>query len=65
MIADGFNGFGGVTLGEAEQGYVARTCGRDVYKRAMDTCQATKGVGHRGVLPSMISLVFFTPPGAA
>lgn len=33
---------GGVTLGEAEQAYVARTSGRDAYKRAMETCQATK-----------------------
>jgi len=33
---------GGVTLGEAEQAYVARTSGRDAWKRAMETCQATK-----------------------
>jgi len=33
---------GGVVLGEAEQAYVARTSGRDAYRRAMDTCQATK-----------------------
>jgi glutathione S-transferase len=33
---------GGVVLGEAEQAYVARTSGRDAYKRAMDTCRATK-----------------------
>jgi glutathione S-transferase len=33
---------GGVTLGEAEQAYVARTSGREAYKRAMETCQATK-----------------------
>jgi glutathione S-transferase len=33
---------GGVTLGEAEQAYVDRTSGRDAYKRAMETCQATK-----------------------
>jgi len=30
------------TLGEAEKAYVARTTGRDAYRRAMDTCQATK-----------------------
>src|ERR1700682_935162 len=30
------------TLGELERAYVARTSGRDAYKRAMDTCQATK-----------------------
>jgi glutathione S-transferase len=30
------------TLGERERAYVARTSGRDAYKRAMDTCQATK-----------------------
>jgi glutathione S-transferase len=33
---------GGITLGEAEQAYVARTSGREAYKRAMETCQATK-----------------------
>jgi glutathione S-transferase len=33
---------GGVTLGEAERAYVARTSARDAYKRAMDTCQGTK-----------------------
>jgi glutathione S-transferase len=33
---------GGVVLGEAEQAYVARTSGREAYKRAMETCQATK-----------------------
>ena len=33
---------GGVTLGEAERAYVARTSARDGYKRAMDTCQGTK-----------------------
>jgi len=32
----------GFTLGEAEQAYVARTSGREAYKRAMETCQATK-----------------------
>jgi glutathione S-transferase len=34
--------FAGVTLGEAEQAYVARTSGRDAYKRARRTCQATE-----------------------
>src|SRR5258708_17077059 len=33
---------GGVTLASAERAYVARTGGRDAYKRAMETCQATK-----------------------
>jgi glutathione S-transferase len=33
---------GGVTLGAAEQAYVARTSGRDAYKRAMETCHATR-----------------------
>jgi glutathione S-transferase len=33
---------GGVTLGEAEAAYVARTSGRDAYQRAMETCQGTK-----------------------
>ena len=32
----------GIVLGEAEQAYVARTSGRDAYKRAMETCQDTK-----------------------
>ena len=29
-------------LGEAEQAYVDRTTGREAYRRAMETCQATK-----------------------
>jgi glutathione S-transferase len=33
---------GGVVLGEAEQAYMARISGRDAYKRALETCQATK-----------------------
>jgi glutathione S-transferase len=33
---------GGVTLGETERAYVARTSARDAYKRAMETCQSTK-----------------------
>jgi glutathione S-transferase len=33
---------GGVTLGEAERAYVARTSARGAYQRAMETCQATK-----------------------
>jgi glutathione S-transferase len=33
---------GGVSLGEAEQAYFARTSGRDAYKRAMQTCQDTR-----------------------
>jgi glutathione S-transferase len=33
---------GGVVLGDAEQAYMARTTGRDAYKRALETCQATK-----------------------
>ncbi len=32
----------GYILGEAEQAYVTRTTGRDAYRRAMDSCQATK-----------------------
>jgi glutathione S-transferase len=35
---------GGVTLGEAERAYVARTGGREAYQRAMETCQATKAL---------------------
>lgn len=34
--------FGGLTVGEAEQAYMARISGRDAYKRAMDTCRDTK-----------------------
>jgi glutathione S-transferase len=33
---------GGIVLDEAEQAYMARTAGRDAYKRALDVCQATK-----------------------
>src|SRR5262245_49636255 len=33
---------GGVTLTVAEQAYLGRTTARDAYKRAMDTCKATK-----------------------
>jgi glutathione S-transferase len=33
---------GDFVLGEAEQSYVARTTGREAYRRAMNTCQATK-----------------------
>ncbi len=33
---------GGVTLGETEQAYMARTTSRAAYKRAMETCKATK-----------------------
>jgi glutathione S-transferase len=33
---------GAFTLGEAEQAYVARTSGREAYKRAMETCHATR-----------------------
>lgn len=32
----------GFTLGDAELAYVARTTGRDGYKRAMDACPATR-----------------------
>jgi glutathione S-transferase len=38
---------GGVVLGEAERAYVARTSGRAAYKRAMETCQATKAFAAR------------------
>ena len=33
---------GGVTFGEAERAYIARTSDREAYRRAMETCQATK-----------------------
>jgi glutathione S-transferase len=35
-------GAGGVVLGEAEPAYVVRTSGRKAYKRAMETCHATR-----------------------
>jgi glutathione S-transferase len=31
-----------IPLGEVERAYIARTSGRDAYKRAMEACQATK-----------------------
>lgn len=34
---------GGIILDEAERAYMARTTGRDGYKRALEACQATKG----------------------
>jgi glutathione S-transferase len=43
---------GGFVLGDAEQAYVARTSGRAAYKRAMETCRATRAwaaeVANRG-----------------
>ena len=33
---------GAFALGEAEQAYVSRTSGREAYKRAMETCHATR-----------------------
>lgn len=33
---------GAAALGKAEQAYVARTSGREAYKRTMEICQATK-----------------------
>ncbi|MBI3676755.1 MAG: glutathione S-transferase family protein [Proteobacteria bacterium] len=36
--------FGKITLGEAERDYLARTSGREAYKRALETCQAMKQV---------------------
>jgi glutathione S-transferase len=33
---------GGIVLDEAEQAYMARTTTRDAWKRALETCQATK-----------------------
>src|SRR4249920_2392419 len=33
---------GGVILDEVERAYLARTRGREAYKRAMETCQATR-----------------------
>jgi len=35
---------GGVTLGEVEQSYVARTSAREGYKRALRTCHATRAL---------------------
>ena len=34
---------GGIVLDEVEKAYMARTTGRDGYKRALDACPATKG----------------------
>lgn len=34
--------FGGVTLGDAELTYIARTTGRDACQRALDACQSTR-----------------------
>jgi glutathione S-transferase len=34
---------GGIVLNDAERAYMARTTGRDGYKRALDACSATKG----------------------
>jgi glutathione S-transferase len=34
---------GGIVLDEAERAYMARTTGRDGYKRTLDACPATKG----------------------
>lgn len=33
---------GGIVLGEAERAYMARTTGREGYKRALDACPSTK-----------------------
>jgi glutathione S-transferase len=33
---------GAAALGEAERAYIARTTGREAYKRAMATCHATR-----------------------
>ncbi len=35
--------FAGITLGETEQGYMARSTGRESHRRALDRCPATKG----------------------
>lgn len=32
----------GAVLGDAEWAYIARSTGRDTYKRAMQTCHATR-----------------------
>src|ERR1700761_22323 len=34
---------GGIVLDETEKAYMARTTGREAYKRALDVCTATKG----------------------
>jgi len=34
---------GGIVLDDMEKAYMARTTGRDAYKRALDACPATKG----------------------
>ena len=40
-----------IALGEAERAYVARTTGRDAYKRAMEACHATRAWAARVDLP--------------
>ena len=42
---------GRFVLGDAERAYVARTSGRDAYKRAMETCQDTKAWAARAAAP--------------
>lgn len=39
--------FGGLTLGEAEQAYMARTTSREACRRALETCESTKGLWAR------------------
>ncbi len=39
------------SLGAAEKAYVARTSGRDAYKRAMETCQATRAWAAKAPAP--------------
>lgn len=34
---------GGIVLDDVERAYLARTTGRDGYKRALEACPATKG----------------------
>lgn len=38
---------GGVVLGEVEQAYLTRTNGRGGYRRAMETCHATRALAAR------------------
>jgi glutathione S-transferase len=45
---------GGLTLGEAEKAYWARTTGRPAYKRAMDACKDTKAWLARALGPEVV-----------
>ena len=47
---------GVVALGESEQAYVARTSGREGYKRAMETCHGTRAWAAEGPVEPLLAL---------